>query len=386
MLSTYASYQHLPQLPASNIMAHDWTKESRASQMDIHYTPRLLANQIVASAADLRPSVVADLCAGRGDLLLEAHDAWPHADYAAVDIDHQSVQRLRRAHPAWHVGRCDLTNPLSRAHSPVLRRFSQRISLLLLNPPFTCRGGTRLIATPPGRQIYTSTAMFFLVTSLTYLHPSGSAVAILPAGVLHSQKDRPAWSHITDRYNVSIVDKPQPRAFPRSSATTAIVRISPNKPSPNRQRANLPPVPPIRRRLTVQLTRGCQPMFRARHHSTGPTLVHSTDLRDATVILNGRRGLNAQRSISGPAVLLPRVGQITKPKIAIMRHTTPVVLSDCVIALATSTLNDAQELRRRLLFHFSTLSAQYVGTGAPFITTNRLADALLSLGVHVDVT
>ena len=353
--------------------------------MDTHYTPRLLARQLVASAADLRPSVVADLCAGAGDLLLEAYATWPHADYAAVDIDRQSVQRLRRLRPGWHVGRCDLTNPYSRANSTVLRRVRQRVSLLLLNPPFSCRGGAKSIATTQAGPIPSSTAMFFMVTSLAYLHPSGSALALLPAGVLHSEKDRAAWDYIRRRYSVSVVATPQPRAFPRSSATTAIVRFSPYR-NPPTLRSRIAPSTLTRRRLHVHLTRGCQPLFRLRHQSTGPTLVHSTDLRDAKVILNGRRATSAKRAIAGPAVLIPRVGHLTTSKIAIYSAVTPVALSDCVIALTTHSLSDAHELRKRLLSAFSTLHAQYVGTGAPFVTLGRLSHALASLDINVDAT
>ncbi len=353
--------------------------------MDTHYTPRLLARQLVASAADLRPSVVADLCAGAGDLLLEAYASWPDADYAAVDIDRQSVQRLRRLRPGWHVGRCDLTNPHSRANSAVLRRVRKRVSLLLLNPPFSCRGGAKSIATTQNGPILTSTAMFFIVTSLTYLHPSGSALAVVPAGVLHSEKDRAAWDYIHRRYSVSIVATPQPRAFPRSSATTAIVRLSPYEHPPT-LRSQIAPATLTRRRLYVHLTRGCQPLFRLRNESTGPTLIHSTDLRDAKVILNGRRATSAHRAIAGPAVLIPRVGHLTTTKVAIYSGVTPVALSDCVIALTTGSLSDAHELRKRLLFAFSILRAQYVGTGAPFVTVNRLTNALASLGIDVDAT
>ena len=359
-------------------------KTSSCVQMDTHYTPRLLASKLVAFAEDPHPSVVADLCAGYGDLLLEAENTWPHADYVAVDIDRQSVQHLRRLRPTWRVGRCDLTNPLSRAHSSVLKRLGKHISLLLLNPPFSCRGSARLTAATADGPIHASTAMFFLVTSLTYLNHSGCAVAVLPTGVLHNQKDRAAWKYIHSRYSVSVADGPQPGVFPRSSASTAVVRISPHKTLPTLP-LELGPITPTRREfITVQLTRGCQPLFRLRNQSTGTTLVHSTDLRDATVIFNGLRSDNVQRSIAGPAVLIPRVGQLTETKIAVLCSRSPVVLSDCVIGLGTRSLEDARELRKRLVDNFHLLNAQYVGTGAPFVTLDRLTKALSFLAIKID--
>jgi len=353
--------------------------------MDVHYTPHTLASKLVASAPDLRPLVVADLCAGRGDLLLQAEAAWPQAKFAAVDIDRTSVRRLQRLRKNWHIGRCDLQNPRSRSRSSVLRHVGRRISLLLLNPPFSCRGSARLKAHTPHGYMYTSTAMYFLVTSLGYLHESGSAVAVLPHGVLHNQKDSAAWLYIQSRYSVTVVDRPRPGAFPRSSASTVIVRLSPV--CHNTANPKALPTPTVRPdRVTVHLTRGCQPLYRLRPPSDGPILVHSTDLRDATVYLNGRRSAHVQRAISAPAVLIPRVGRITKNKIAMLDSSTPVVMSDCVIGLRTRSPKDAREVRKRLIDAFPVLKAQYVGTGAPFVTIRRLRAVLVSLGIDTDAT
>ena len=358
---------------------------SRGTQMDVHYTPQLLASKLVASALDVRPSIVADLCAGRGDLLLQAEALWPNAEFAAVDIDRLSVQRLRRLRTNWLIGRCDLRNSHSRAHSSVLKRVGKRISLLLLNPPFSCRGNARLRTDTPDGSIYASTAMFFLVTSLTYLHESGSAVAVLPHGVLYNQKDRTAWTYVQSRYSISVVALPQPGAFPQSSASTVLIRLSPLK-ATLIKKLPLPAPSVTAERITVRVTRGCQPLFRAGERSIGPVLVHSTDLRDAKVYPNGRRSDSAQRSITGPAVLIPRVGQLTTHKIAILSSSTPIVLSDCVIGLATNTWDDAQEVRRRIVRRFRFLHAQYVGTGAPFVTLRRLRTALTALGIETDDT
>ena len=351
--------------------------------MDVHYTPQLLAKKLVSAAMDLSPSVVADLCAGRGDLLFQAEAIWPRADYAAVDIDPAAVQRLKRHRTNWYVGRCDVRNPHSRAQSSVLRSIRNRISLLLLNPPFSCRGGKRFMADTITGPIYASAAMSFLITSLSYLHHDGSAIAVLPFGALHNQKDRTAWKYINERYNVSILERAQRGLFPGSSASIALVRLSPLK----LPRTNHPPSPTTvasSKRITIRIVRGCLPLFRLHKRSTGPVLVHSTDLDNAEVHFNGRRAIVARRSLTGPAVLIPRVGQLRKEKIAILRTTSPVVLSDCVIGLTTRSLDEARELRNRLVGEFSLLNAQYVGTGAPFVTLSRLERTLASLGIETN--
>ena len=354
------------------------------NEMDAHYTPRMLASELIATAHDVRPTIIADLCAGRGDLLLQAETVWPQANYAAVDIDPSVVRHLKRLRPTWDVGRCDLLNPRARTRSPVLKLIRGRVSLLLLNPPFSCRGNTRYRIDVPDRPIYASAAMSFLLTSLVYLHTSGVAVAILPYGVLHNQKDREAWRHITKRYSVSALTTSPRQSFPRASVKLAIVRLTPSR-TPTFFRQTLPAVdPPSEIPLRARVIRGCQPIHLIPTNPSGPKLIHSTDLHDATVQLNGRRGIRPHRTIIGPAVLLPRVGRITTSKIAVFYTSVPIVLSDCVIAVTTQSLDDARTLRHRLSKHFPILEAQYVGTGAPFITIDRLTAVLATLGVQID--
>ena len=279
------------------------------------------------------------------------------------------------------IGRCDLMNLSSRNHSSVLRSTCRRISLLLLNPPSSCRGNRRYSAILPNGTMYASAAMTFLVTSLHYLHHRGSVVAVLPYGALHSQKDRSAWHYIRHHYKVSVIDTPQRGYFPHSSVSIAVVRLSPISVVPNFQPARIRSATPSFHRLSVKLTRGCQPVHRTRKRSSGPILVHSTELRDAKVYINGRRGISSQRNIVGPAVLLPRVGCITTEKIAISCTDFPIALSDCVIGISTNSLQEARMIRNRLVDSFSLVRAQYIGTGAPFITVERLTDTLSSLGI-----
>ena len=352
--------------------------------MDAHYTPQMLASELVATADDLRPTVIADLCAGRGDLLLQAQRVWPEATFAAVDIDPSVVRHLKSLRPNWRVGRCDLLRSHSRRRSPILKSIRGRVSLLLLNPPFSCRGNTRYRVDVNGSPIYAGSAMSFLLTSLSYLHETGTAIAILPYGVVHNQKDRDAWRYVTKRYSVSLLPNSPRQSFPRTSVRLAIVRLTPSRIPTSFRKPSLPvaPPPPVLIRATV--IRGCQPIHLLGPDSSGPTLVHSTDLRRAKVHLNGRRANGQSRSIGSPAVLLPRVGRLTTNKIAIIHPRSPVVLSDCVIALATQSLADAKAIRQRLVDRFRFLLSQYVGTGAPFITIERLNEVLTKIGVLLD--
>ena len=351
--------------------------------MDAHYTPNGLATTLVDAVSDKGPSVIADLCAGHGSLLIQAEDRWPEAQYVAVDIDPIAVEHLRQSKPTWHVGHCDLRDAYSRTASSVLKRFAKRISLLLLNPPFSCRGNTRFQVETSWGSLSASTAMSFLIISLKYLHPLGSAVVVLPRGSLYNEKDEGAWDYIRMFYRVDVLTAREPDSFPASTASIAVVRLSPLGESASEPRTDTRDAPPSTFRVSVRLIRGCQPIHRMRDLSTGPVLVHSSDLRGFSVHLNGRRGIRSDRKVVSPSVMLPRVGHIREDKIAIFPSSNQhVVLSDCVIAIAAQSLEDAHIVHKILKHGFSTLKAQYVGTGAPFVTMARLRATLEGLGIN----
>jgi len=122
-------------------------------------------------------------------------------------------------------------------------------------------------------------------------------------------------------------------------------------------------------------------MYLRRTEPRAPVLVHSTDLKANVVHLSGRRGHGEFRCISGSAVLVPRVGRITPDKVALMNTTIPVMISDCVIALKTTSVAVATAVQERIQGNFEQLEREYVGTGAPFITISRLQRALNRLGI-----
>ena len=115
-----------------------------------------------------------------------------------------------------------------------------------------------------------------------------------------------------------------------------------------------------------------------------PPLVHYTDLRDGRVELAGRPGFGSYRCVTGPAILLPRVGKITPTKVASLSPGLEIMLSDCVMALKPERHELVAALRQKLIANFAELRQQYTGTGAPFITLGRLKRALHPIGVSVE--
>ena len=112
----------------------------------------------------------------------------------ATDIDCQAVRNLRKFSDGWRTGVCDFTNPRSRQSSPVLRSLNGRTNLVLLNPPFSCRGGKRVSARVGGLTSECSPGLAFVVNSIDYLTEGGELIAVLPQGSLTSERDAATWA------------------------------------------------------------------------------------------------------------------------------------------------------------------------------------------------
>lgn len=352
--------------------------------MDVHYTPSTVAKALVRVMRDLQPALIADLAAGNGDLLIEAERMWPTASFVATDIDRCAIRRLARRRPSWSVGRCDLRSPRSRTSCRALKNNRRSAGLMLLNPPFSCRGGTSFRVQTADGPLRASTAMSFLLLSTPYVADDGHIAAVLPLGCMYNAKDVQAWKHLESRYRVRILENYPIGTFPNSSASTVLVHLSPRPggttSSPIARQTTTNPMCGLR----VGIIRGSCPVHRPRPDERKLILVHYTDIRNGLVELNGRRGFGSFRCVNGPAVLIPRVGRITAGKIAILYAGHSVMLSDCVIALTPGSPENACILRKKIVENMSQLSAHYIGTGAPFITIDRLKAALEAMGVHVD--
>ena len=326
--------------------------------------------------------IVADLTAGDGRLLAAARKRWPSAPLVATDVNPNAVARLRRSHPDWSSGRVDLLQRRSRSRCRALTTLHKRISLLLMNPPFTSRGGSRNRVDVGNVRVACGTALSFVLTAIDYLAPNGQVVAILPVGSLHNQKDAEAWRYLLGRFAVEILDHIGKHSFPRCAASSAIVRLSqPRNPNKCLLGSVVPSRSPSLGLKGIQIIRGTCPVHTMPSERRGPTLVHSTDLRNTTVVLNGHRGYGDYRCVDGPAVLLPRVGRLTREKIALLPSAQRVMISDCVIALKTDRLHAAERLQETLHDNFDRLAGGYVGTGAPHVTLRRLQAILMSMGV-----
>lgn len=359
--------------------------------VDCIYSPPELAAKMIAKVKHGETlSYIGDFAAGDGQLLKAAHEEWPQSTIIATDINKSSVALLRRTKTAWQIGLCNFLSPKSRACSSVLPDIKGKMSLVLLNPPFSCRGNTRITVHFNGVEIKCSLALAFVLTSITFLAPNGQLVAVLPAGCLQSQKDTSAWEAIRKVCRIEEVGENGHRTFTGWSPKTVIVRltmqIAGNK-SKRKKVSSNNGHSAKRRNITVSIFRGKISMNTLNGTKANKTvpLVHSTELGKTGLNLSSRKVDAKLKSISGPAVLIQRVGRPDVNKILPYFDEKPIALSDCVIGLKCETSSHAQIIKSIFVKNWERIERKYGGTCARYITINSLCELLRSFGVDATI-
>ena len=355
---------------------------------DPFYTPEHVATDLIQldePPRAKRRALVADFAAGKGDLLRVAAMNWKNVRLFATDIDHRIVTQLKRRQPHWGVGCVNFLAVRSRRGSRLLERLRETLDIVLLNPPFSCRGGTQFTVNFEGTQTKCSTAMAFVVLGLSYLRTGGELRAILPASVISSQKDMATRRALAAHITIEVARHYGPSTFRGCHPSTVLVRFLKVAPDPCTD--NFKQVPSRHHLVgTVELLRGSHQMHRILHseNGSGTPLVHTTDLRTKDVLRNARRILaNGRSLVTGPAVLMQRVGKPDSRKIAIVQEGQEVALSDCIIALKTRSMWLARRVAQRMRSNWSKIEGTFTGTGAPYLTLGKLADSLESIGIEI---
>ena len=341
---------------------------------DSFYTPDRIAEHMAGQVSRSAPKVVADFAAGDGALLTAACAVWPETKAFALDIDKLALRRLRYRNPSWAIGRCDFLSEDSREKSIILRAVRGNADVVLLNPPFSCRGASKFKLKLNGREFCCSKAMAFVLLATEYLADDGQMVAILPASTFLSDKDAEAWQFLNDLFTCRKGRTAGRGDFVGCFAQCTVVVLTPRKRRRSiRKQRTAPPV-----KVVASLVRGTAQM----HSEIGKdrTLVHSTDLKKFSVSLNGRLASKTRPSVVGPAVLLPRVGSPSIEKVAVYRKRQRVALSDCVIGLQCKSIKEAIWIKDELVKNEDRFINLYSGTCAKYTTIARLAE--LSL-IHI---
>lgn len=354
--------------------------------MDSYYTPEDLALRMLRRVLSNGSfETVADFAAGDGRLLHAAKQEWPLAQFVATDINRGAVRHLRKAHPDWKVDMCNFMSASSRRRCEALRGISNKVSLVLLNPPFSCRGGTRWQVMLNSTEVECSLGLGFVVNAIPYLSDDGQIIAILPYGSQKSEKDAEAWALLKNTCHCSFSTRVDRWGIEGCRARSVIVRLTMRRRIKRECASHSDGRKAIITGAAYPLLRGSVPM----HSLNGSMprcpvpIVHSTDLQEGVARLSPRRIEKDHRAVTGPLVLIPRVGKPIKAKVCLYLARKAIVLSDCVIGIKCVDTGTAKRVQRRVRSKWSVIERAYGGTCAPYVTMRALKEALGSIGLNV---
>ncbi|MFW5872228.1 MAG: methyltransferase, partial [bacterium] len=328
-----------------------------------------LADKLLSFISLENACTIADFCVGNGALLKSAQRFKPSASFYGSDISNQAISQLKKQHPDWHLSKCDFINQKSRNSANILKQNSNGFDLVLLNPPFSCKGGTNYTVNFEDKDYNVSTSMFFVVESLKYLSSDGVLLAILPNSVAYSQKDRLIWKKLVSDYKLNILEQPLINLFENCSPNVILVSINTNQTKsiynyPVGLSHDFKDISLFRGKISMNTLNGS--------YREGDLLIHSTNLRTNRLVNLGYKTKNDLSKIVGPAVLVPRVGLPNPQKICMIKNKESYVLSDCVIGIKTNTNKDAKKLMELILSNWDRFKELYKGTGAKYTTLERL--------------
>lgn len=354
---------------------------------DQHFTPRWLADQFASTLPKISQGFVVDLAAGEG-ALLEAVERLSGSDHtlAAIDIDPRMTSRLRSEHPDWLVSTANSLLPQSRSSSTVWQSLRHAgADLVVLNPPFSFRGGAGVFSSFGDFRGRLSPALRFVATALGDVRPRLGIQAILPDGALMGEKNSEFWKEVRKRYEVTILEELSSSSFRGVRARCSIVRAVPLvalelEREEEFEKVGLSVDTDFRSGCTeIEVIRGRVPV-----HALPPTsgdlipFLHTTSIRGNRVGVS-KKYAHSKLATPGPLVLLPRVGY-PGGKIATHGGSGPVVLSDCLFGLRPVD-GDVRRVAELIRSRIDELSAVYSGTGAPYLTLTGLLAFLSSLGL-----
>jgi hypothetical protein len=337
---------------------------------DAYYTPDYIASEMIAIAS-VDPRTVMDAAVGDGALLRAASRRWPSARFIGLDVDQRQLRRTKARHPQWSLGRLDMFSDRSRAASTVWQSSRNSVDLIVLNPPFSYRGGYSTPVVLGDSQFSLTPASAFVALSLSRLSPDGEVLALMPAGVLELERDAAFWASVSAQWDVDVRGNFSRNAFQGTRTKSVLVSVAPKSGPSLGQVVDFAREP----HSCVELVRGRVPVHALAECPPGPTaapFVHTRDLATLAEAATTRVHTSASLATVGPFLTLPRVGRVRPDHVKVVHAPREVVLSDCVFALRGASLTDLEALRLVVSSHIVDLQKEYVGGCAPYLTVRRL--------------
>lgn len=339
---------------------------------DAYYTPTVLAEKLISLVPENQINTVADFCVGDGQLLRAAESRWANATFCGTDICKDTLRNVRKAHPNWNLGLCDFLKTNSKNQCHVLRKCDQGFDLVVLNPPFSCIGGSKYTVELDGQFFDCSTAMKFTVEALRYLSNIGQLFAILPNSVAYSEKDARLVKYLREYHNFNVHQDTGQRHFENCASHVILISLK----SAIVSDARHPYAVTVPNVSGIQVIRGRIQMHSLKNSKQKIIpLIHTTDLGDYRVH-TPYRWVDKAAVVKGPFIAIPRVGNPNVSKVCMYLGQASFALSDCVVVLTTGNVNMLQTLHKHLVENWDRFKELYSGTGAKYITIKRIKSYL----------
>lgn len=349
---------------------------------DKYYTPPEVASRALERAQlTSKPIICADTACGSGSLLTAAEDVLQAKYCLGIDNDPEVIRRLRRERPDWRLYVGDF---LKRHRAPPtdFPGATYGVDLLVLNPPFSLGPRKHVSVQYLGHSVKCSVAMAHILRSLELFRPNHGAIAVVPESLLYSNTDQHARELLGQKFSLSELFQLSIYTFKGARVNSSFVQFGIPSGKPNvlaNAQMSSDPIP-------ATVVRGGLQMHTFKPIASGVRVVHSTALKsianDGISAVQERTSVRAKGRVSGWMLLLPRVGVPREDAFRAFYSKHELQLSDCVIGMQFSTKGAALGAERRIRENWQLLVSLYRGTGARYITIDRLMDWLYGVGVQ----
>lgn len=346
---------------------------------DAFYTSNTTATQLVQSAASLNPHTIADFACGDGQLLFAAAERWPNARLIAIDINAKVYPELKANVNVDHFVVADFLR------CETLTSLRASIDLVIINPPFSCKGGTKIYLSFKGENIGCSLAMAFILRSTEFLSQSGELLALLPSSCLTSHKDQHARDLLTSAFQLDVLDEPFLPKFKGCSVDVVSVRLIHRS-----IELSAPPsigISALSDEFTIVRGKRPNPQTFGSLSVCAKSLVpfvHTTELHAGTVRTDRSIPLStSDRIVRGPAILMPRVGRPKLGKLSLLDKGNSVAISDCVIAITAEDPRRVIKLYQLMCAAWPDIRQAYTGSCAKYLTLTRLKTIIATIDKDV---
>ncbi len=334
---------------------------------DIYYTPKVLADKLVDYISKTDIYTVVDFCVGDGELLRAASSRWPQIKCFGSDISPEAIQYTKKKHSDWKLSTFDFLDHEKQKNAQILKK-KKKFDLILLNPPFSCIGGYTYSLVFNNETYSVSTALKFIGEALKYLKSDGILYAILPANVAYSQKDRKFWDVLVKFHNLSILEETNIRYF--QGCVPNIILVSLNDYSKYTKFRCFPKSRIIWK--GIEIFRGKISMNNIPNGSGDYYFIHTTNLKKNSLVNFNLKVNDNLSKITGPALLIPRVGKPSRDKICFIKENETYILSDCILAVKAPNKEVGESLFNYFFENWHEVESLYNGTGAKYTTVEKL--------------